>query len=81
MTPAQCRAARGLIHMTMQALAEAAGVPATTVWDYEEEADRRTVLAANIAAMRHALEKVGVEFIDDVGVKLEGGKSPARKRG
>jgi hypothetical protein len=60
--------------MTMQALAEAADVPATTVWDYEEEADRRTVLAANIAAMRHALENAGVEFIGDTGVNLKGGK-------
>jgi hypothetical protein len=56
--------------MTMQALAGASDVPATTVWDYEEEAGRRNALAASdIAAMRRA--KAGVEFIDDVGVELK----------
>jgi hypothetical protein len=72
MTPAQCRAARGLIHMTTQALADAADVRATTVWDYEQEAVR-TVLAAEIGAMRHALEKAGVEFIEG-GVRMRKGK-------
>ena len=69
MTPAQCRAARGLIHMTINALAEAADVLATSIWDFEEKvAD--TVLPANVEAMRTALEKAGVEFIER-GVRLK----------
>jgi hypothetical protein len=37
MTPAQRRAARALIRMTIDELAGAAVVPAATVWDYEAE--------------------------------------------
>lgn len=62
MTPAQCRAARGLIRMTINALAEAAAVPATTVWDCE--AEHGVIRPADIDAMRKALENAGVEFID-----------------
>jgi hypothetical protein len=54
--------------MTTHALAEAADVRATTVWDYEQEAGR-TVLASEIAAMQQALERAGVEFIEG-GVRL-----------
>jgi hypothetical protein len=70
MTPAQCRAARGLIRMTINALGEAAAVPATTVWDYESEIGEPQ--AAEVAAMRKALENAGVEFIED-GIKLRKG--------
>jgi hypothetical protein len=55
--------------MTTHALAEAADVRTTTVWDYEQEAGR-TVLASEIAAMKRALERAGVEFIEG-GVRLK----------
>jgi transcriptional regulator with XRE-family HTH domain len=67
MTPAQCRAARGLSHMTINALAEAAGAAATTIWDYETEAG--AVPPADVDNMRMALEHAGVEFIER-GVRL-----------
>jgi hypothetical protein len=54
--------------MTTQALAKAADVRATTVWDYEQEAGR-TVLASEIDAMRRAFERAAVEFIEG-GVRL-----------
>jgi hypothetical protein len=72
MTPAQCRAARGLIHMTINALAEAADVLATNIWDDEEEA-AGAVLPAFVDAMREALETAGVEFIER-GVRLRDGQ-------
>ena len=54
--------------MTINALAEAATVPATSVWDYESDVGK--VQPGEIVSMRQALENAGVEFIDDVGVKL-----------
>ncbi len=68
MTPAQCRAARGLIRMTINDLSEVASVSATAIWDYELEIDEAP--AADIDAMRSALEAAGVEFISDTGVNL-----------
>jgi hypothetical protein len=53
--------------MAIRALAVAAGVSATIVWDYES--DIEFVLPVYVNAMRAALEKAGVEFIED-GVKL-----------
>jgi hypothetical protein len=35
MTPAQCRAARWLVRMSLADLAAAAMVPMTLVWDFE----------------------------------------------
>ena len=83
MTPAQCRAARGLLRMTINALAGAAVVSATTVWDYEAEVGHPK--PADIDAMRTALENAGVEFIDGdrPGVRMaKGGEmTPAQCRG
>lgn len=73
MTPAQCRAARGLISVTQTELAKAAGLGQSTVIDFEKE--RRVVSDQAIAAIRAALEAAGVEFIDanggGAGVRLK----------
>ncbi len=63
--PAQSRAARGLIGWSREKLAEAGGVPARTVADFElgNTIPRRTTLAA----IRAALEAAGVEFIAENG--------------
>ncbi|WP_422028530.1 helix-turn-helix domain-containing protein [Roseovarius sp.] len=65
MTPAQSRAARGLVTMTQTELAKAAGLGQSTVIDFEKE--RRVVSDAAIAAIRSALEAAGVEFIEQNG--------------
>ena len=75
MTPAQCRAARALIRMSIRDLAGTAVVSATKVWDYEAEIGKTR--PADIDAMRTALENAGVEFIDGdrPGVRMaKGGK-------
>lgn len=64
-SPAQSRAARGLLSMTQTDLAKAAGLGQSTVIDFERE--RREVSAASIAAIRAALEAAGVEFIAENG--------------
>ncbi len=76
MTPAQCRAARGLLDWTQVKLAEAAGLTLSTVVKFERNG--RTVAAGAVQAMKRALEKAGVEFIAEngggVGVRLKKGK-------
>lgn len=65
MTPAQSRAARGLLSMTQTELANAANLGQSTVIDFERE--RRVVSDSSIAAIRAALEGAGVIFLDENG--------------
>lgn len=65
MTPAQSRAARGLLSMTQNELAKAAGLGQSTVIDFERE--RRAVSDSSVAEIRKALEGRGVIFLDENG--------------
>lgn len=62
-TPAQCRAARGLVEMDQNALAKAASVSRGVIIDFEK--GRRVPGANNLTAIRAALEAAGVQFLDD----------------
>jgi predicted nucleotidyltransferase/DNA-binding XRE family transcriptional regulator len=61
LTPEACRAARGLLGWNQYALAERAGVSRVTVADFERGA--RRPLAANLVALRSALEAGGADFL------------------
>ena len=74
MTPAQCRAARGLLEITQSQLAHAAKLGLSTVVDFEKE--RRQVSVEAVEAIRAALERAGVVFIDENG----GGEGLRRRR-
>jgi transcriptional regulator with XRE-family HTH domain len=63
--PAQCRAGRALLDMTQTQLASLAGIGLSTVVDFEKE--RRQVSMAAIEAIQMALNRAGVEFIDENG--------------
>lgn len=65
MTPAQCKAARALLEITQTELADLAKLGLSTVVDFERE--RRQVSSLAIEAIRGALIKIGVEFIDENG--------------
>ena len=73
MTPSQCRAARALIDWTQPHLAKAAKLGVSTVIDFERE--RRHVSDDLVHAMRNALVRGGVEFINgkQPGVRLKKG--------
>jgi len=64
-TPAQCRAARGLLDWTQQKLADEARVGVVTVRQFEagEGAPRR----ATLHVIQRAFELAGVELIDPNG--------------
>jgi transcriptional regulator with XRE-family HTH domain len=65
MTPAQCRAARGLLRWTQPQLAEASGVHDATVGHFENE--EVTPRRASLIVIRRALEAAGVIFVDETG--------------
>ena len=64
-SPAQCRAARGLLDWNQQELAERAGVSIVTV--RQLEAGAHEPRRATLEVVRRALEAAGVEFIDENG--------------
>lgn len=70
MTPAQCRAARGLLKWSQEGLANAAEVGIVSVRQFENE--NTEPRRATLAAIRRALEAAGVEFTngDAPGVRL-----------
>ena len=65
MTPAQCRSARALLEINQSKLANASNLGLSTVVDFEKQ--RRLVSQEAQTAIRSALEKAGVEFIDENG--------------
>jgi transcriptional regulator with XRE-family HTH domain len=65
MTPAQCRAARGLLDWSQQQLADAARVGVVTVRQFEGE--KAAPRNATLDVLRRAIEAAGVEFIPENG--------------
>ena len=64
-TPEQCRAARALLDWSQPDLVEASGVARSTITRFERNS--RETHAANLKAIRAALEKAGIEFIEENG--------------
>lgn len=71
-TPAQCRAARAIMNMSQQELADASNVSRPTIADFE--ISKRTPYERTIRDIREALEKAGVTFIDENEPSMAGGR-------
>jgi transcriptional regulator with XRE-family HTH domain len=74
--PEQCRAARGLVNWSQDALAAASSVSKATIANFE--LGKSAPINATRDALRRALEAAGVEFIAEngggPGVRLRKGK-------
>ena len=64
-SPATCRAARGLLSWTQADLAKAASVGVVTVRQFERESG--TPRPATLTVLQQALEAAGLEFIPENG--------------
>jgi len=65
MQPSQCRMARAALKISVRELAKMAGVAANTITRFETGKSRG--YADTVANIQRALEKAGVEFIDENG--------------
>jgi hypothetical protein len=61
MTPAQSRAARGLLNWNEERLASASGIKVSVVRDFEAE---KSVHRTTAQALQRAFEAAGIEFSD-----------------
>jgi transcriptional regulator with XRE-family HTH domain len=64
-TPAQCRGARGLLGWTQSDLSEASKTATKTIADFERGA--REPYPRTLEDVQGALEKAGIEFIEENG--------------
>jgi transcriptional regulator with XRE-family HTH domain len=64
-SPAQCRAARGLLNISQARLAELSGVSQRAITGFEAGATRP--MRANLMALRMAFEREGVIVLDGNG--------------
>lgn len=71
MSPRQCKAARALLELTQQALADQSGLGVATVVEYEN--GRRHATRSTLMLIRTTLERLGVTFIDgeQIGVMMD----------
>jgi len=65
LTPAQSRAARGLLDWSQSELAGHSNLSESTIRDFEKR--RRVPSVNNLAAVARALEEAGVQFIAQNG--------------
>lgn len=72
-SPAQCRAARGLLRWTQEHLASNSGVSIVTIRNFEAEKTTNPQ-KSTLRLLKIAFDNAGVEFIDDgrPGVRMKG---------
>jgi transcriptional regulator with XRE-family HTH domain len=76
MTPAQCRAARGLVNWSQSELGERSDLGLKTIADFEREAKKRPY-RRTLDAITAAFEAAGVEFINR-GVRMRADRGRPR---
>src|ERR1700730_3506588 len=69
-TSAQIRAARGLLNWSARELSERSGVSQSSIHRAERAEGRPSMHEHSLAAIKAGLERYGVEFLDDSGVRL-----------
>ena len=76
--PDQIRAARALLHLEQQDVANKARVSVSTIRRVESSGRNARVSPRTVASIRHALEFSGAEFIDN-GVRRRRFRTPEEK--
>lgn len=73
MAPEQCRAARAWLDWSQDDLATAASVSHSTIRDFEK--GKRAPISATLAAMKAALERQGIVFVEGepLGISFDKG--------
>jgi hypothetical protein len=74
---AQIRAARGLLNWSARELAERSGVSQSAIHRAERTEGRPTMHEHGLTAIKATLERHGVEFLDECGVRLGSGHDTA----
>jgi len=69
-TSAQIRAARGLLNWSARELSRRSGVSQSTIHRAERAEGRPNMHEYGLAAIKAALERCAVEFLEDSGVRL-----------
>jgi transcriptional regulator with XRE-family HTH domain len=69
-TSAQIRAARGMLNWSARELSRRSGVSQSTIHRAERAEGRPTMHEYGLAAVKAALERGAVEFLEDSGVRL-----------
>src|SRR6516165_7996909 len=69
-TSAQIRAARALLNLSGRELSERSGISPSTLHRAETADGKPNMHASTLIAIKAALEALGVEFLDDTGVRL-----------
>jgi ribosome-binding protein aMBF1 (putative translation factor) len=65
MTPAECLAARSLLHWSQMQLAEASGADVSAIRNFED--GKLVPVEGNAEALRRAFEAAGVQFVTEIG--------------
>jgi DNA-binding transcriptional regulator YiaG len=69
-TSAQIRAARALLNLSGRQLSERSGISPSTLHRAESADGKPNLHASTLIAIKAALEALGVEFLDDSGVRM-----------
>jgi transcriptional regulator with XRE-family HTH domain len=87
-TSVQIRAARAMLNWSARELSERAGISQSSIHRAERADGRPSMHEHSLAAIKAALERYGVEFLGDSGVRLmaaqdicgEGADDPSSKK-
>ena len=71
LTCQQCKAARAYLGWSAEDLASRANVGVATVWNFETGVSDPK--ASTLRALQEAMEKAGLEFLNDGSASLQGG--------
>jgi transcriptional regulator with XRE-family HTH domain len=80
-TSAQIRAARALLNWSARELSERSGISQSSIHRAERAKAHPSMHEHSLAAIKAAVERYGVEFLEDSGVRLRAGQLSSGQAG